>query len=120
MHSGQTPGATAVQEREADTGGSYSQVSAVTLTFPQSAEQGISGEQLEAFLRQWGSSLLRAKGHVRLSRREHGLQPVQLVQFAGDRISWEASRYPGQPYIVFIGLGLDEQQLTAQWSSLFG
>lgn len=120
MHSGQTPGATAVQEREADSGGSYSQVSAVTLTFPQSAEQGISGEQLEAFFQQWGSSLLRAKGHVRLIGPEHGLQPVQLVQFAGNRISWEASRYPGQPYIVFIGLGLDEQQLTAQWSSLFG
>lgn len=119
QQSGQTPGATAVQERETGTGGSYSQVSAVTLTFPQSAEQGISGEKLEAFLRQWGASLLRAKGHVRLAGQEHGLQPVQLVQFAGNRISWEASRYPGQPYIVFIGLGLNEEQLSSRWSQLF-
>ncbi|MNB82093.1 putative metal chaperone YciC [compost metagenome] len=120
MQTGQSSGATALQEREAGTSGSYSQVSAVTLTFPQSAAQGISAETLEAFFRECGSSLLRAKGHVRLAGREQELQSVQLVQFAGSRISWEESRYPGQSYIVFIGLGLEEQRLTERWSRLFG
>ncbi|MNI88442.1 hypothetical protein D3C73_1457440 [compost metagenome] len=91
----------------------------MTLTFPQSAGDGIRGEQLEAFFREWGSSLLRAKGHVRLAGTNQALQPVQLVQYAGNRITWEASRYPGLPYIVFIGLGLDEKLLSERWSALF-
>ena len=120
MNSGQHAGATAVKEPESRADASYSQVSAVTLTFPPSAEQGIRSEQLEAFFREWGSSLVRAKGHVRLTGQEHELQPVQLVQFAGNRVTWEASRYPGLPYIVFIGLGLDEKRLNERWSALFG
>lgn len=88
----------------------------MTLTFPQAEESGIYREQLEGFFREWGGSLLRAKGHVRL----RGQAEVQLVQFAGNRASWEPSRYPGLPYVVFIGLHLDEQQLTERWSALFG
>lgn len=121
MNSGQAQGATAVQEAEPGTdNSSYSQVSAVTLTFPQAAQRGIRREQLEAFFREWGSSLVRAKGHIRLTEQEQEPQPVQLVQFAGNRVTWEASRYPGLPYIVFIGLNLDEQRLAERWSALFG
>ncbi|CQR54900.1 CobW family GTP-binding protein [Paenibacillus riograndensis] len=108
-------GATAVQEPESAQQTSYSQVAAVTLTFPPGAADGIRQELLEGFFREWGDSLVRAKGHVRLAGRDG----VQLVQYAGNRCNWEFSRYPGQPYVVFIGLNLDEKQLTDRWSALF-
>ncbi|OKP89053.1 GTP-binding protein [Paenibacillus sp. P32E] len=113
LHGGQ--GATAVQEPESAQQASYSQVAAVTLTFPPEAASGIRMEQLEGFFREWGDSLVRAKGHVRLA----GQDGVQLVQYAGNRCTWEFSRYPGHPYLVFIGLHLDEKQLTDRWSALF-
>ncbi|WP_342447475.1 GTP-binding protein [Paenibacillus ihuae] len=74
---------------------------------------------MEAFFREWGSTLVRAKGHVRLAEQEQEPQPVQLVQFAGNRVTWETSRYPGLPYIVFIGLNLDEKRLAEGWNALF-
>ncbi|NQX49837.1 GTP-binding protein [Paenibacillus tritici] len=107
--------ATAVHEPAAGTDGSYSQVAAVTLTVPAAWSGGLRREQLEEFFRQWGYSLLRAKGHVRLA----GQDSVQLVQLAGNRISWEASSYPGQPYVVCIGLNLDEKAISRSWASLF-
>ncbi|MHA6529750.1 CobW family GTP-binding protein [Paenibacillus sp. BAC0078] len=107
--------ATAVQEPELRQQASYSQVSAVTLTFPQEGEGGIGREELEDFFHGWGDSLLRAKGHVRLA----GQETVQLVQYAGSHCTWDASRYPGQPYVVFIGLNLDEKLLADRWSALF-
>ncbi|UQZ36025.1 GTP-binding protein [Paenibacillus sp. PK3_47] len=113
--SGYSRGGTALQEADTEREASYSQVSAVTLTFPRSGEEGISSGQLENFFREWGDTLLRAKGHVRLS----GEESVQLVQFAGNRTEWEPSRYPGLPYLVFIGLNLNEAQLTERWTALF-
>ncbi len=119
MTSGHSRGATAVQEPETKTEASYSQVTAITLTFPQAGERSICRGELEVFFQEWGSSLIRAKGHVRLSGQEQELQPVQLVQFAGNRVTWETSRYPGLPYIVFIGLNLDEKRLAEGWNALF-
>ncbi|WP_150266856.1 CobW family GTP-binding protein [Paenibacillus tepidiphilus] len=114
------PAATAVQEPLhglQDTGSaSYSQVSAVTLTFPQAGGNAIDPGRLESLFHMWGHALLRAKGHVKL----RGEAAVQLVQYAGNRTSWEPSRYPGQPYVVFIGLNLDEERLAEQWTALFG
>lgn len=107
--------ATAVHEPESGTDGSYSQVAAVTLTVPLAWAGSLRQEELEHFLRQWSYSLLRAKGHVRLAGRDS----VQLVQLAGNRISWEASSYPGQPYIVCIGLNLDEKAISRSWAALF-
>lgn len=115
VSAGYSQGATALQETESGPEVSYSQVSAVTLTFPRSGEDGIHREHLEGFFREWGDMLLRAKGHVRLS----GQDSVQLVQYAGNRTSWEPSRYPGLPYIVFIGLNLNEAQLMERWTALF-
>ncbi|MET3548622.1 G3E family GTPase [Paenibacillus favisporus] len=96
---------------------SFSKVSTVTLTFPP-AEQSpasLSRERLEAFFRECGDALLRAKGHVALARHE----PVQLVQYAGTHTFWETSRYPGAPYLVMIGLNLNEARLKERWSELF-
>lgn len=108
-------GATAVHEPVPVADRSYSQVAAVTLTFPQDGNAGISRVQLEDFFRKWGDRLLRAKGHVRLT----GHDAVELVQYAGSHTSWEPSRYPGLPYVVCIGLELNEQRLTESWSALF-
>jgi G3E family GTPase len=109
------PGGTALKEPDTVQETSYAQVAAITLTFPQEAAALLTRKQLEAFFRECGDSLLRAKGHVVLS--EH--QPVQLVQYAGLRTSWEASSYPGLPYVVCIGLNLNEALLTERWSALF-
>ncbi|WNS46213.1 GTP-binding protein [Paenibacillus sp. MMS20-IR301] len=114
-HPPQGQGGTAVQERKAEDSASYSQVAAVTLTVPQEAVRHIRREQLEHFFLQWGYSLLRAKGHVQVA----GNDSVQLVQYAGNRTSWEDSRYPGQPYIVCIGLNLDEKAISRSWAALF-
>lgn len=108
-------GATAVKERQEEPHASFSQVTAITLTIPQAVTTMPSKEQLEAFFQEWGDNLLRAKGHILLSEQE----PVQLVQYAGMRTSWEASRYPGMPYVVFIGINLDEELLADRWSTLF-
>lgn len=108
-------GGTAVKELQEEQQASYSQVTAVTLTFPPVRTGRLSKEQLEVFFQEWGSTLLRAKGHVQLSEQE----PVQLVQYAGNRTSWETSRYPGLPYVVFIGMNLNEEQLSERWSNLF-
>lgn len=107
----------AIQETQKEPTPSFSKVNTVTLTFPQTETRTFSPsrEQLESFFHGWGDGLLRAKGHVMLS--DHG--PVQLVQYAGTRTSWEASRYPGSPYIVFIGMNLNEGLMKERWSALF-
>ncbi|NGM84558.1 GTP-binding protein [Paenibacillus sp. 7124] len=94
-------------------GGSFSQVGAVTLAFPQG--KTLPKAVLENFFREWADRLLRAKGHVRLP----GGEPVQLVQHAGARTTWENSRYPGTPYVVFIGMNIDKERLAERWSALF-
>lgn len=109
-------GGVAVKElQHAEDTRSFTQVSAVTLTFPQAGTILRSKEALEVFFREWGEGLIRAKGHVHVS----GQESVQLVQFAGMRTSWESSRYPGLPYVVFIGTNLNEERLTERWSALF-
>ncbi|MBT2289398.1 GTP-binding protein [Paenibacillus albidus] len=108
-------GAVAVKEPQEEPAASYSQVTAITLTFPPGKGWRLTKEQLEHFFAEWDGSLLRAKGHVLLP--EEG--SVQLVQYAGLRTLWEDSRYPGQPYVVFIGMNLNEALLTERWSALF-
>lgn len=99
-----------------ETYGSFSRVGTVTLTFPrQSPERKLSRERLESFFQSWGDSLMRAKGHVALDQGG----PVRLVQYAGGRTSWEDSRYPGSPYLVCIGMDLNETQLKETWAALF-
>jgi G3E family GTPase len=115
MNTGHGGSATAVQEPGSGESASYSQVAAVTLTVPQGGNRSLRREQLEQFFRDFGYSLVRAKGHVQLA----GQDSVQLVQYAGNRTTWEDSRYPGQPYVVCIGLNLDEKAISRHWAALF-
>lgn len=122
MNRVQTPtgGGTALisQDITAAGEGSYAKVAPVTLTFPQEAAVLPGKEQLETFFQSCGDGLLRAKGHVVLPESASP-SSIQLVQYAGQRTTWEASSYPGQPYIVCIGLHLDERLLTERWAALF-
>ncbi|AHV96836.1 CobW family GTP-binding protein [Paenibacillus sabinae] len=120
QHGGTEPGPVPAQHGEAKPvlvpaqhAGSFSQVGAVTLAFPQG--KTLPKAVLESFFREWADRLLRAKGHVRLP----GGEPVQLVQHAGARTTWENSRYPGTPYVVFIGMNIDKERLAERWSALF-
>lgn len=91
---------------------SYSQVKTMTLSIPTTTQ--LSKEALEQFLTLWKDQLLRAKGYVTISQD----RSIYLVQYAGNRITWEPSQYPGAPYLVFIGMNLDEERLTKAWNAL--
>lgn len=109
-HSGHSPAA-AHDHRPAESG-SYSQLRAVTLTLPE--ERRLARERLEEFLQRWGGQIVRAKGYVRLE----GHASVQFLQYAGKRIAWEPASYPGTPYLVLIGIDLNERRLAAEWAEL--
>ncbi|WP_135554030.1 CobW family GTP-binding protein [Paenibacillus cymbidii] len=85
-----------------------------TITLPQSGK--LDRGQLERFLKQRPTSLLRAKGYVSL-RDQPG---VWLVQWAGKRLYWEPSNYEGDTYLVLIGTGLDAGALRSEWTQLAG
>ncbi|MGF7049587.1 G3E family GTPase [Paenibacillus sp. DS2015] len=93
---------------------SYSQVK--TLTLSNSNITPLSKESLDKFLTSWKDQLLRAKGYVAIVH-DHSYR-IYLVQYAGTRITWEPSQYPGSPYLVFIGMNLDEERLIQAWDRL--
>jgi G3E family GTPase len=88
-------------------GNSYSKVKTVTLPVPVDAE--VDKQTLENFLQHNEQQLIRAKGYIRLSDRTH------LIQYAGNRITYSAASYPGKPYLVVIGMNLNESQLLDYW-----
>ncbi|OXM16537.1 GTP-binding protein [Paenibacillus herberti] len=97
-----------------ESGNGFSGGALRSVTLTASVETDLTKEQVEHFLLQQGSSLIRAKGYVR-SRAQ-----TLLVQHAAGRTEWQPSTYPGQPYIVLIGTGLSEQQLQESWAALAG
>ncbi|UKS29968.1 GTP-binding protein [Paenibacillus sp. HWE-109] len=88
---------------------SYSRIHTVTLPI----EEGFPLTQsiVERYLAKWGSSLLRAKGYLRIGSQSE----PSLMQFAGKRINWQSSSFAGSPYLVLIGLDLDADVLIADW-----
>lgn len=91
---------------------SYSRVQTVTLPWPEAS--GLTQEQVERFLRRWKDRLLRAKGYLRFEPSASAF----LLQFAGKRVYWEPAAYDGTPYVVVIGLDLDERLLREEWQRL--
>ncbi|MBP1992505.1 CobW family GTP-binding protein [Paenibacillus eucommiae] len=93
---------------------SYSRVQSITLPWKPAGD--ISPVRIEQFLHKWEAHILRAKGYVSFSKE----QPIQLLQHAGKRTTWAPSSFTGDPYVVFIGMDLDQEQLAAEWSALLG
>ncbi|MFC4778867.1 CobW family GTP-binding protein [Paenibacillus sp. GCM10023252] len=89
---------------------SFTRVQTMTLTI--SSHPLPSRKQIDRLLSKFKHALLRAKGYIRLN--EH-TQQAALMQHAGGRTSWSPSEYTGEPYMVFIGIDLDEQAIRAEW-----
>jgi hypothetical protein len=82
---------------------------------PSPAGGQVSREQVEQFLHDWSGHLVRAKGYIRIA----GAEAIQLIQYAGKRTVWEPSNYPGTPYLVAIGMQLNDTDLAARWTRLW-
>ncbi|QJC51965.1 GTP-binding protein [Paenibacillus albicereus] len=85
-----------------------------SLTLSAPAGRQPERAEVERFLQELGGGLVRAKGYWR-----DGAETL-LLQHAGGRTEWEQASYPGQPYLVLIGEGLDEGSLRERWASLSG
>ncbi|MBN2984562.1 CobW family GTP-binding protein [Cohnella algarum] len=92
--------------------GSYGRLRASTLTI--TGERLFDRERVESFLRRWEDRLVRAKGYIPAA--DDG--SMQFLQYAGKRFEWERSSYPGTPYLVVIGVDMDEKRLAAEWNEL--
>ncbi len=86
---------------------SFSRVGTLTLVPPPG---GVMPEpkDTDKFLKRWSSKLLRAKGY----------QNNRLIQLAGGRTYTEDSEYNGPPYLVLIGIDLDEPSIRTDWETL--
>jgi len=80
-----------------------------TLSLPLT--EPVSKAAIEAFVKTCTSGLLRAKGYIPLP----GERSLLLMQFAGKRFTWEPATYAGEPYLVLIGLELDETAIAEKW-----
>lgn len=83
-----------------------------SVTLTSTADRPLLQENIERFLLQQGEALLRAKGYLKCGTQTY------LVQHAGGLTEWQTSAYPGQPYLVLIGSGIDEGQVKSDWSFL--
>lgn len=88
---------------------SYSHIKSITLPIPEAIS--FNKAELEQFLRHWCPQLVRMKGYIRIEEK------VELFQFAGGRMNWTTSVYPGTPYLVVIGMQLDKNQMLAEWTA---
>jgi G3E family GTPase len=91
---------------------SFSRIRTFTLQPP--TDYAIPPAKLEQFLGQWGNRLLRAKGYL----AQPGHAARRLLQFAGKRITYSSSTYQGEPYLVLIGMDLEESELMMEWAEL--
>lgn len=91
---------------------SFSRVQTIALSVRPDGT--VPAGRIEQFLHRWKRTLLRAKGYFPVSSRDM----VQLMQYAGNRVSWTPIVYSGQPYIVFIGLDLDAAKLSEEWGKM--
>jgi G3E family GTPase len=87
-----------------------------TATLPWHPKSALSRREIEKFMHRWNNRLLRAKGYISVP----GKEAMVLMQHAGNRTYWQSSSYSGDPYVVFIGLDLNVEQLTAEWVQLLG
>lgn len=92
---------------------SFSRLSTISLQLPTSCN--VTPKEIEKFLGNQGNNLLRAKGYVRIARKNKHY----LLQYAGKRVTWEpAAHYDGDSYLVLIGLDISEQNTLESWEQL--
>ncbi|MCM3703176.1 GTP-binding protein [Paenibacillus macerans] len=91
---------------------SFSRIRTVVLTLPEPLN--LPAGILERFIKQWGSSVLRAKGYIRFSPQKQ----TYLLQFAGKRFHWEPVANSGPHYLVLIGYELEENAINKEWALL--
>lgn len=92
---------------------SFSRISTLSLQLPE--ERALTPKEIEKFLGAQGSNLLRAKGYVRVPRKNKHY----LLQYAGKRVTWEpAAYYSADSYLVLIGLDMNEQNTIQTWEQL--
>ncbi|MDF2926089.1 MAG: hypothetical protein K0R57_5003 [Paenibacillaceae bacterium] len=91
---------------------SYSRLQTVCLN--GQPERPLSKKQVEAFVKQIRGQVIRAKGYIQADRGS----PMSLYQFAGKRMNWDPTEYTGAPYLVIIGIELDEAAIRQSWDGL--
>ncbi len=92
---------------------SFSRINTLSLQLPE--ERALTPKEIEKFLDAQGSNLLRAKGYVRVPRKNKHY----LLQYAGKRVTWEpAAYYNADSYLVLIGLDMNEQNTIQSWERL--
>lgn len=91
---------------------SYSRLQ--TLCLNGKPEGLLTRKQIESFVKMTSGQLIRAKGYIRC--KAHA--PLSLYQFAGKRMNWEESQFTGEPYLVLIGIDLNEEAIRSAWERL--
>lgn len=74
----------------------------------------LTRKQVESLIRRIPGQLIRAKGYIQTDKSFS----MSVFQFAGKRMSWEAAAYAGAPYLVVIGMDLDEAAIRRSWEEL--
>jgi G3E family GTPase len=91
---------------------SFSRLQTISIRLPEVIP--LQQEEINAFIRRFNKHLIRAKGFMNLN---HSKTPV-MMQFAGNHIVWQSTRYDGDPFMVLIGFDLDTDAVTHAWSQL--
>lgn len=92
---------------------SFTRIQTMTLTLSPNTVP--TRKQIERIISRFKGDLLRAKGYIRLKEMD---DKASLMQYAGKRITWADSDYPGDPYIVFIGIDINEQKIQEEWERI--
>ncbi|WP_332690550.1 CobW family GTP-binding protein [Halalkalibacter lacteus] len=87
---------------------SYSRIKSITLKLSSQT----STTEIETFLKKWKSNLLRAKGYLSLG------DGTYLMQHVMKRVNWERATYTGDPYLVLIGIELNEEGIKKEWERI--
>jgi G3E family GTPase len=91
---------------------SYSRLQ--TLSLNGKEQEILSRRQVEAFVKQIRGQVIRAKGYIQSDKGS----TMSLYQFAGKRMNWDPTDYTGIPYLVVIGIDLNEDAIRQSWEEL--
>lgn len=90
---------------------SFTRVRSIMLSIPSGS--ALSQKQVEQFIKKQ-PGLLRAKGYI----SEVKTNKAFLMQTAGGRTYWQPAIQDSEPYLVLIGIDLDEDKISKHWEEL--